>query len=411
MEQRINKKMTLLISSIIAILVLVIGITFAYFAATGSADSQRITSGELSIKFTTGNILRTTGLIPIQASEVETKATEINFSVENTGDLKAYFDVYLSDIVIAEELKDSYFKYRLYEGETVIGEGNFELVGTDKLLQRSVSIESGVTKNYKVLVWLEESNEDQNAMQNKSLTAKVTVKSKDRLSKLALGEEAVLTNTVANGTLSNFKLYGNSVQEGTPTPTTPIEIQSVGNLVTDENDSNYGKYEIPVSVTGKNLFDYNNPNLYVLYGVTVENIENGFKYTSTVNNAYGSNASYSLDFSQIAGKIITVSGDFNLSDGNTGILRIGYWDTNNVFQYLKIKSINTNGKTEVTAEIPETLPDDAKSSYCVFINVTAKANMSGATLEMKNLQVEVGNTSTEYESYKELTHSYFTIEG
>jgi len=187
MEQRINKKMTLLISSIIAILVLVIGITFAYFAATGSADSQRITSGELSIKFTTGNILRTTGLIPIQASEVETKATEINFSVENTGDLKAYFDVYLSDIVIAEELKDSYFKYRLYEGETVIGEGNFELVGTDKLLQRSVSIESGVTKNYKVLVWLEESNQDQNAMQNKSLTAKVTVKSKDRLSKLALG--------------------------------------------------------------------------------------------------------------------------------------------------------------------------------------------------------------------------------
>ena len=38
---------------------------------------------------------------------------------------------------------------------------------------------------------------------------------------------------------------GNNV---TPTPDTPIEIQSVGDLVTDENNDNYGKYKIPVKV-------------------------------------------------------------------------------------------------------------------------------------------------------------------
>lgn len=48
--------------------------------------------------------------------------------------------------------------------------------------------------------------------------------------------------------LVDYKIYGNSVQNGTPTPDNPVEIQSVGDLVTDENDANYGKYKIPVKV-------------------------------------------------------------------------------------------------------------------------------------------------------------------
>ena len=48
--------------------------------------------------------------------------------------------------------------------------------------------------------------------------------------------------------LLDYKIYGNSVQDGTPTPDNPIEIQSVGDLVVDKNDANYGKYKIPVKV-------------------------------------------------------------------------------------------------------------------------------------------------------------------
>ena len=33
-----------------------------------------------------------------------------------------------------------------------------------------------------------------------------------------------------------------------PTPSVPIEIESVGDLITDTNDINYGKYKIPVTV-------------------------------------------------------------------------------------------------------------------------------------------------------------------
>ena len=43
--------------------------------------------------------------------------------------------------------------------------------------------------------------------------------------------------------LVDYKIYGDSVQNGTPTPETPIEVESVG-----EYDEETGKYKIPVKV-------------------------------------------------------------------------------------------------------------------------------------------------------------------
>lgn len=54
----------------------------------------------------------------------------------------------------------------------------------------------------------------------------------------------------------DYRIYGNTVQNGTPSPDNPVEVQSVGDLVTEGEFS--GKYKIPVVVSGKNLFDYTN---------------------------------------------------------------------------------------------------------------------------------------------------------
>ena len=40
----------------------------------------------------------------------------------------------------------------------------------------------------------------------------------------------VLDNTSINRTISNFKLYGNSVQNTTPSVESPIQIESIGRL-------------------------------------------------------------------------------------------------------------------------------------------------------------------------------------
>lgn len=54
-----------------------------------------------------------------------------------------------------------------------------------------------------------------------------------------------------NMNLRDYKIYGNSIQDGTPTPENPIEVQSVGELVTEGEYA--GKYKIPVTARGKNL--------------------------------------------------------------------------------------------------------------------------------------------------------------
>ena len=48
--------------------------------------------------------------------------------------------------------------------------------------------------------------------------------------------------------LKDYKLYGKSIQDGTPSIENPIEVQSVGNLITDETSEYYGKYDIPIVV-------------------------------------------------------------------------------------------------------------------------------------------------------------------
>lgn len=56
-----------------------------------------------------------------------------------------------------------------------------------------------------------------------------------------------LTKTF-NENIINYKIYGNSVQNGTPTLDNPVGVQSVGDLVTDTSDSN----KIPIKLTNEN---------------------------------------------------------------------------------------------------------------------------------------------------------------
>lgn len=70
----------------------------------------------------------------------------------------------------------------------------------------------------------------------------------------AEGYPLTMQNCKKNKKMKQLELYGNTVQDGTPTPDNPIEVESVGELVTDVNDINYGKYKIPVVQRGINLF-------------------------------------------------------------------------------------------------------------------------------------------------------------
>lgn len=161
----------------------------------------------------------------------------------------------------------------------------------------------------------------------------------------------------------------------------------------------YG-YRIPIKVSGKNLFNINKPNQYSSLSVTTEKIENGYIYTAKHSRAYNNYINYELDLSDFHGKQVTLSADVVLSDGNTGMFRIGYWSTSGTFSALKLKSVQ-NGNQVLTVQLPETMPENATSGYCIFFNVTTKDNMEGSTMQVTNIQVEIGDTATEYVPYME----------
>lgn len=52
--------------------------------------------------------------------------------------------------------------------------------------------------------------------------------------------------------LLDYKIYGETTRDGTPTKTNPKELECVGNKVTDVNDAHYGEYVIPITATDSN---------------------------------------------------------------------------------------------------------------------------------------------------------------
>jgi hypothetical protein len=77
---------------------------------------------------------------------------------------------------------------------------------------------------------------------------------------IASGVPPITLEKCKGANLVDYKIYGNSVQDGTPTPETPIEVESVGDYVETEK-----KYKIPVKVS-PTLYNFNLENIdYITY--------------------------------------------------------------------------------------------------------------------------------------------------
>ena len=55
----------------------------------------------------------------------------------------------------------------------------------------------------------------------------------------------------SGGKLKNYVIFGNTLQNGTPTPDNSVEIQNVGDLIIEIQDENLGKYQIPILINEK----------------------------------------------------------------------------------------------------------------------------------------------------------------
>lgn len=167
-----------------------------------------------------------------------------------------------------------------------------------------------------------------------------------------------------------------------PTPDNPIQVQSLGDLVTDINDANYGKYKIPVRINGKNLFNNNqNPINYFYDGLGVyrmSQITDSFKYVRA-------------DVSQ--NKYITCSySSYQSNVTEFPYIRFTEFDENNNF----IKRTLVSYKDIVDKKM--TYVASANASY---LDIRTEADNSPQKSYFSNLQIEYGKDATSYEEYEE----------
>lgn len=215
-----------IITSMVAILLLIItifGITYAYFISSvrGNIDEQSISvnAGKLQLEYGDGN-----GYIEALKIFPNTIVDSKTFTVKNTGGrtIESY-EVVVQNVVneltnyedLTYTLTCKSYLTKDYEEkgnnapETGTCNGNTDIFPKTEeyLIRNSIPVET--THAYVITLTYNESNKDQSEDMKKTISAKINI----------IDDEV------------NYKkvlVYGNSIQNGTPSPSTPVEIESVG---------------------------------------------------------------------------------------------------------------------------------------------------------------------------------------
>lgn len=177
-----NKKNGIL-AILIVILLIVFGSTFAYFimeiTGTGTNPSN-VTTGSLDISLIDENV-NISDLAPVDDKDYKQYAYKKEFKLINEGTLNGCSDIYLNITNISNQLKNSYFKYVLFT-DTETYTGNYSEIDNNKIrLAVDTKVESGQTKTYTLYSWVsfDENNVNQNDLLGTTLTATLSVESKD----------------------------------------------------------------------------------------------------------------------------------------------------------------------------------------------------------------------------------------
>ena len=176
--------MILILSITITVIVIgAFGVSYGYYAYT-SANTLFNVSTIKSLPTVTyaqsSNLNETVG-IPINEDNYATDASKSQFTITYGSNLSGYdvaIKISLTNITIDSALKNSYFRYKLVRGSTVIASGNFSSVGSSLVLKgaEKKSITSYPTvENYILYIYLADSGSEQNAMMGKKFSAKISV--------------------------------------------------------------------------------------------------------------------------------------------------------------------------------------------------------------------------------------------
>lgn len=223
------------------------------------------------------------------------------------------------------------------------------------------------------------------------------------------GENGVTLENCYNDKLHNVQIFGNSIQDGTPTPENPIEVQSVGALQTEGEYA--GKYKIPVKARGKNLFKYIKGE--IANGSIIEELPTGAIVRGNLapeqfRNSYsrgwvrpGVSSTSGICPVLHTGDIVTISADITL-------LELRQDDIFTPTIHIFTREANSGHTSDSTSADSITLNETKriKRTYTIAEKYNGRTffpvfTINSNTVKIENIQIEYGDTVTDYEPYIE----------
>lgn len=194
----------------------------------------------------------------------------------------------------------------------------------------------------------------------------------------------LILNDIPNGTgnISEVHLFGKTTQDGEPTPDEPVE------MLTVENPT--------VSITGKNLLTNNAKSKQI----------RNLIYTVNEDKSISVKGTYEV------GKDVTESdiylfGTFN-DEGKYVYIPKGHYSINTISvpNGIYIAREKTKGSIITTENIIKTLSEQDCYFYSWIFRITKDGTYDSTIYP----QLEIGDTATEYEEYKEIQSTQLTCE-
>lgn len=131
MKKNNKSNISKVIVLVVALIILGVSVTYAYFTAqiSGKPTQTTIKAGTLKIETNLESVgsINNTQMKLIDAANKETEAESVSFYVKNSSEstVTAKYYIYLKDIAISKNLYSTYFKWELLQNGNVVGSGTF----------------------------------------------------------------------------------------------------------------------------------------------------------------------------------------------------------------------------------------------------------------------------------------------
>ena len=171
---KFHKKYALIFLILLAI-ILLIGTSYALLRSSEQGENTYVMSvGLLEVTFQDSetNSLSLENAVPMTDNEGKNQASELTFTIKNTGDLAAGYDVYIEETSTSPEFKTV---IRFISNKNDTGYNSPKTLSEDYYIEQDGVLAVGESATYKVKLWLSETAD--NTYMNKTFTARIVVDS------------------------------------------------------------------------------------------------------------------------------------------------------------------------------------------------------------------------------------------